>query len=193
MPRGRFVVLEGCDRVGKSTQVGATTELLGYERGNCAVFVFPDRTTKTGVLIDAALKGITAVEPRELCVLFAQNRREKQADIQAALDAGRNVVADRYMHSGIAYGMANGLTRAECEEIEAEHGATIMPDLVLYVYLSLDKLVRRPMLEQFESPGTQFTVHHNFMCLYDNRWRFIDGDRSRRQVTALIAAALCVY
>lgn len=55
--RGKLIVLEGPDRSGKSSQLVALLESLQSTGTTCELMRFPDRTTKTGSLIDAYLKG----------------------------------------------------------------------------------------------------------------------------------------
>ncbi len=112
--RRRLIVFEGVDGSGKSTQARLLAERLGAH-----LVCFPDRTTATGQLINAVLKGAVVVgeqaadgrdgtderpriSPLDLWKTFTANRLEKKDEILEALKT-RPVVCDRYCFSGLAY------------------------------------------------------------------------------------------
>lgn len=76
--RGFFIVLEGLDRSGKSTQVKKTREY--FESLNLPVkcLEFPDRTTATGKLIDLYLKKKLSLNDQTIHLLYTTNRWEKK-------------------------------------------------------------------------------------------------------------------
>lgn len=82
-------------------------------------YVFPDRSTHVGKLIDDIAKKKKAAPPPEtMALLVAANRAERAADIRKDLDDGKVVVVEGYVHSGIAHGMADGLSRSWLEHLE---------------------------------------------------------------------------
>jgi dTMP kinase len=104
--RGAFIVLEGLDRSGKSTQVERLVAAL-QARGHQAKAVrFPDRTTAIGSTIDAYLSRRAELDDRAIHLLFAANRWERVAGLLADLQAGVCIVADRYAFSGAAFSVA---------------------------------------------------------------------------------------
>jgi len=107
--RGAFIVLEGCDRMGKTTQAKALALALEAE-GIPAVFMSsPDRSLKTGDLINQYLKKEIPEATAEWAqLLFAANRREAQATILKHLKAGTTVVMDRYILSARVYSISSG-------------------------------------------------------------------------------------
>jgi len=106
---GCLIALEGIDKSGKETQtklLKAWLESLGYKVETIA---FPDYSTPIGKEIKAFLDGSRSftVEVRQL--LYVANRWERKDDIERWINEGKIVIADRYIPSGIAYGLANGL------------------------------------------------------------------------------------
>jgi len=74
--RGAFIVIEGLDRSGKSTQSSAILARL-HEHGIPAKLIkFPDRTTPIGKMIDAYLRSQSDLDDRAIHLLFSANRWE---------------------------------------------------------------------------------------------------------------------
>eukprot|EP00692_Jakoba_bahamiensis_P001996 EC685767.1.p3 GENE.EC685767.1~~EC685767.1.p3 ORF type:complete len:141 (+),score=67.01 EC685767.1:79-501(+) len=139
--RGLFVVFEGVDRCGKSTQVSRLIDTLRARHLPVHAERFPDRTTRIGALLDAYLsssssppsssssssssgdvekeKEVVEVDSsslgdRAVHLLFSANRWEKRARLLELLDAGTHVVCDRYAFSGVAFSSAKGLPLSWC-------------------------------------------------------------------------------
>jgi dTMP kinase len=110
-PRGAFIVLEGVDRCGKTTQVARLVDRLGQDGSGVTAMRFPDRTTAVGQLINEYLTTTTtsALNDQAIHLLFSANRWEAVATIQEHLSQGRHVVCDRYVHSGVAFSAAKVL------------------------------------------------------------------------------------
>ncbi|KAI9094622.1 thymidylate kinase [Phlyctochytrium arcticum] len=132
--RGAFIVLEGIDRSGKSTQTQRIQQAL-KERGIPAVLQrFPDRTTPTGILISDYLSSQTAtLNDQTVHLLFSANRWEATKNLKSLLEQGTSIVVDRYAYSGVAYSAAKGLDLEWCK---APDKGLINPDLVIYLQTS---------------------------------------------------------
>jgi dTMP kinase len=78
--RGAFILLEGLDRSGKTTQCKLLSHRLSSDSTlapvGCVQLRFPDRTTTVGQMIDGYLKGTTEIEDHAVHLLFAANRWE---------------------------------------------------------------------------------------------------------------------
>lgn len=109
--RGAFIVFEGIDRAGKSTQCVRLIETLG--KSNQVIHMrFPERelASLTGPTIDQYLRGNKAVnDPHAIHLLFSTNRWELTDFLESFLVKGVSVICDRYAHSGAAYSMAKVL------------------------------------------------------------------------------------
>lgn len=110
--RGLFIVFEGIDRCGKTTQVSLLVDYLqslspstsspcGVKRER-----FPDRSTSIGGVIDGYLTSKHELDDRVIHLLFSANRWEKHRELIETLDAGAHVVCDRYAYSGVAFSAA---------------------------------------------------------------------------------------
>lgn len=73
--RGVFVVLEGTDRVGKSTQAKLLADALGRIYGSETYLIrFPDRSTTIGECINRYLSDKVDLNPQAIHLLFTANR-----------------------------------------------------------------------------------------------------------------------
>jgi dTMP kinase len=74
--RGAFILIEGLDKAGKSTQCDLLAKSLDSLGHPVLHLRFPDRTTPIGQMIDAYLKGGSEVEDHVIHLLFSANRWE---------------------------------------------------------------------------------------------------------------------
>jgi len=139
--RGAFVVFEGLDRAGKTTQAKLLQQRC-IESGRDVVYMrFPDRTTPIGQMIDAYLRGETETEDHVIHLLFSANRWEAINKIKSLLAAGKTIICDRYYHSGIVYSAAKHLPSLPLSWARAPEVGLPRPDVVLF--LDLDEEVAR--------------------------------------------------
>ena len=104
--RGRFIVFEGIDGAGKTTQIGLLADYL-KSRGRTVFRTAEPTDLPTGKLLREALSGRTARTACELAALFTADRVSHNAEpgngIAAHLAAGEDVICDRYYYSTLAY------------------------------------------------------------------------------------------
>ncbi|KAL7563094.1 hypothetical protein ACA910_022586 [Epithemia clementina (nom. ined.)] len=104
--RGAFVVLEGIDRSGKTTQCKMLLQRF-LQAGLAATGIkFPNRTTATGQIINDYLQSQQNLDDRAIHLLFSANRWEASHDIAKTLYDGKSVICDRYAYSGVAFSSA---------------------------------------------------------------------------------------
>lgn len=105
MRTGRFIVLEGIDGCGKSTQISRLVERLRAEGREVAVTAEPTASVSGGLLRDA-LSGLQKRTPTEMAALFVLDRifhNVSKGGICELLEAGCDVICDRYYYSSLAY------------------------------------------------------------------------------------------
>ncbi|KAG7208268.1 hypothetical protein KM043_014513 [Ampulex compressa] len=184
--RGALLVIEGCDRAGKSTQVKMLVEALNNRRIIAEARRFPDRTTPIGKVLDNFLCKTEDFPPEAAHLLFAANRWECSKDIVKALQAGTTIVVDRYAASGAAYTAANtGKCLEWCKE--ADRGLPCPDGVIL---LTVSEAFQRERSnwgqERFENRELQERVGHNFNKLKDETWETISGDQDPSTVHSQI-------
>jgi len=185
LKRGALIVLEGCDRAGKSTQTSMLLESLQKRGINSKVMKFPDDKSETGQLIRKYLKGSVDVEDHAIHLLFAANRWELAPTIESDLIKGTTIVMDRYSYSGVAYSAAKkveSMTREWCCSPEV---GLPSPDLVLYLELPPDHASQRNGYgdERYEKKEFQARVRKEFRLLKDTSvWKTIDASEGIENV-----------
>ena len=103
-----FVVIEGLDGAGKSTQVALLRRMLAQRGVESEYLHFPRFDAPVyGELIARFLRGefggADSVDPYLVALLFAGDRADAAQTIRTWLAEGRAVVLDRYVWSNVAY------------------------------------------------------------------------------------------
>jgi dTMP kinase len=139
---GLFIVLEGGEGAGKTTQLGLLQDWL-VESGRRVVCTREPGGTEVGERIRGLLldHGQGEVDPRTEALLFAASRAAHVTQkIRPALDSGAVVLCDRYVDSSLAYqGAGRGLGVEEVAQINEWATEGLQPDLT--VLLDVDPLV----------------------------------------------------
>jgi len=193
----RFVVLEGGDATGKTTQVDRLAARL-RDQGIDVVATFEPGATALGArLRRLLLDGAHPVDPVAEALMMAADRAEHVAEVvRPALARGAWVVSDRYVPSSLAYqGVGRGLGVAEIEQLNALATAGIEPDLVVVLELSPEAARRRLGAERdrLEDEGDAFAlaVHGAYLDLAASRgWVLVDANRTPEEVAEDVWSAV---
>ncbi|KAG2204960.1 thymidylate kinase-like protein [Mucor mucedo] len=179
--RGLLIVVEGCDRSGKSTQCDILVNSLQQKGIDTELVKFPDRTTQTGKMIDSYLQQKSELDDHAIHLLFSANRWEAMKTLSEKLNNGKTLVVDRYAFSGVAFSSAKGLDLEWCRNPDI---GLLTPDIVLFLDLSIDDAEKRGGFgdERYEKRELQIKVRDQFMKLKDDSWKFIDASQSKENV-----------
>jgi len=183
--RGAFIVLEGVDRCGKTTQVARLVESLRAQGLAAEAIRFPDRTNTIGTMINAYLAKATDLDDHAIHLLFSANRWEAVASLQSKLAAGTTLVCDRYAYSGVAFSAAKeGIDFEWCKQ--CDRGLT-KPDAVIYLDISVEAAAGRGQYgeERYETQEMQGKVRENFKRLMkgDSIWHVVDAAGTMEEVS----------
>uniref|UniRef100_A0A7E4W4N0 dTMP kinase n=1 Tax=Panagrellus redivivus TaxID=6233 RepID=A0A7E4W4N0_PANRE len=185
MPRGVFIVFEGLDRSGKTTQTEKLTDYLNSIGKKTILQRFPDRAEPvTGPAINNYLLNAKSIgEQKEgMHLLFAANRWFLAEGIEAALAAGTNVVADRYSFSGVSYSLSKGVPQAFAASPEI---GLLRPDIVLFFDVDAATVAQRGGFgdEVMEKAEFQALVKQNMSQFADKDfWTPIDANKTIDEV-----------
>jgi dTMP kinase len=192
---GRFVVLEGGDATGKTTQAGLLATRLG-EQGRTVVHTFEPGGTPLGTsLRRLLLDGEGTVEPEAEALLMAADRAQHVLEIvRPALARGDWVVSDRFVPSSLAYqGVGRGLGVPAIEIVNGIATGGLEPDLVIVLDLPPDVATERfgaarDRLEE-EDDAFRLAVHEAYRDLAGSRgWVVLDAAGSVDDVAARVWA-----
>jgi dTMP kinase len=155
MARGKFIVFEGLDGAGTTTQIELLANFLRL-RGIDVATTREPTDGAVGRLVRQVLRKEVDLDPAALALLFAADRidhLEGGDGVKAALDAGRWLLSDRYVLSSIAYQAAEGIDPAWVIELNRR---AITPDLTLLVEADPEVCMERiagrgAQLERFET------------------------------------------
>lgn len=141
-----FIVLEGTDGCGKSTQSALLREYLEKKGKRVVFYHFPVLETGGvfGELLAEYLRGefgsMESLPPKLIGVLYAANRRDLQVQMRSELTSGAVIVADRYFASNLAYAGAklhDVALRTELIRwllrVDLEEFGNLEPDLTLFL------------------------------------------------------------
>ena len=104
MRRGRFIVFEGIDGAGKTTQTKLLLNYLKKIKRKAAFIHFPQYQTKSGGLIENYLQGqYGKIGSYQASVFYAADRFDGGLRIRKWLKDGYIVIADRYFASNIGH------------------------------------------------------------------------------------------
>lgn len=191
---GRFIVFEGIDASGKSTQARHLAERCG------GLFTFEPGDTPLGVelrrwLLDAS----TPMVPQTEALLMLADRSHHVATVIApTLASGRHVIADRFAASTLAYqGYGRGVDLATLRTATDLAIGDCSPDLTLLIDIDVETANERRARnheDRFESADAAFhdRLRQGYleMAATEERWCVIDGRGTFEDVTAAIDAAV---
>jgi dTMP kinase len=141
--RGKFIVIEGIDGSGKRTQIEMLALALAERKIAATRIGFPNYNGFFGKLVGKFLNGefgaLDAVDPHFSAMLYAGDRLQAAPEIRRDLDAGKILLADRYVGSNLAHQSSRVPPERRDEflawlkQLEYEVYALPQEDLVIYL------------------------------------------------------------
>ena len=184
---GKFIVFEGLDGSGQSTQASLLKDFL-LEKGYEVVLTKePSLESESGRKIRKVLSKEIKISSKELQKLFAEDRKAHlENTIIPALKQGKAVISDRYFFSTFAYGASDGLDLEWLIEINDQF---LFPDLTFLLKVGpkvcIDRIIKRGEgIDLFEKEEKLASVWETYKIL-PNRFEnvyIVDGERSIEEV-----------
>lgn len=167
MTKGKFLVIDGMDGSGKTEQTRMLVERMKKEGLLVETVSFPRYETDSGRVVKAYLDGAFGtpdeVGAKRASVLYAVDRYASSAGMRRALEAGKNLVANRYVASNM--GHQGSKERRQQERVafyrwndELEYGlfGIPRPDLNVILHVPVDV-----SLSLIEKRGNVKDIHEN--------------------------------
>lgn len=193
---GKFIVIEGVDGSGKSTQV----KLIGkqLEEKGLKVHITKEPTdTPTGKLLREALSGKLKLPPVALQYLFNADRAVHQLEIQEYLKKGYAVIADRYFWSSVAYGISDLAVVRQADwcltvfSILSFYNQFLKPDFSFYLKIDAKIAAKRleksqKKLEIYDHLNKLLKIEKGYNYLlqkFPKEFIIIDGEKTEKEIT----------
>lgn len=201
-PTGRFVVVEGVEGAGKTTQVARLAEWLAARGVPHTVAREPGGTRVGEAVREVVLQRLDLDVPArtELLLILAARAAFVRQVVEPALARGDVVVADRYEHSTLAYqGYGRGLDLAEVERLNRFATGGIRPDVTLILDVPVELGTARQRsggkeADRMEREGRAFLerVREGYLALAgrDPSARLVDATGPADEVHRAVVAAV---
>ena len=198
---GKFIVIDGMDGAGKTTQVMKIIEyLFKKDKRNHIVLTREPYASEFGLEIRKLLAEST--DPMQngprMAELYVNDRKiHVEKIITPSLARGMHVLCDRYKYSTLAYQQTQGIPLQELMDL---HKGMPVPDLAfifeLPAQIAVERLTKdsRKRIEVFERVEFQEKLRHNYLALKEQLPNenivIIDASKSVDEVFSQIKAEI---
>jgi dTMP kinase len=193
---GFFLVLEGGDGAGKSTQVEALAEWI-RAKGHEVVVTREPGATPVGkrlrsILLDVSSAGLSN---RAEALLYAADRAEHiDSVVRPALERGAIVISDRYIDSSVAYqGAGRDLSPTEIARISRWATSGLVPHLTVLLDVdpetARERFTEAPDRLESEPPEFHARVRSGFLTLAaadPTRYLVVDAGQEPESITTVV-------
>jgi dTMP kinase len=178
-----IIVIEGGDQAGKLTQSTLLEKALKKRKIKTKLFHFPDYKTPLGKEIRKYLDGKRKFPPQVIHCLLAANRWEKLNQILAAQEKNSVLIMNRYYHSNLVYGLANGMKQKWLENLDEG-----LPKADLVILLDV---TQKESFHRQKTNRDKFEKNEEFLRkiskIYQRtakkkHWKIIDASKSKQEV-----------
>lgn len=194
--RGIYVVFEGLDGCGKTTQSKSLVERI-TRLDRKALWTREPGSPLIELNVRDMVLSHKDISPKALELLFQADRAEHTSKIQELLRNGVDVVSDRSYISGLAYALASGQSERQLQSL-LDYSLHVKPNLIFLLEVTPEiveerKRSRGEFQTREETKGLDFTrkVSQNFVSLIQEsakttRCVRIDGTMSPLEIEAIV-------
>jgi dTMP kinase len=195
--RGKFIVFEGLDGSGQTTQTKLLADFFKKEGFEVLATKEPTLDSAAGRLIRKALDKKIKILPKKLQELYAQDRKEHlNKVIVPNLKKGKIVISDRYCFSSFAYGSL----AVPLNYLLKINNKFLLPDITFFINTksktSFLRIVKRGRKQTFfEEEEKLKKVYQNFKKVF-KRFKnviVIDGEKNIKEVHRQVIKVIKIY
>jgi dTMP kinase len=196
MMAGKLIALEGIDGSGKSTQARLLAQSVGAD------LTFEPGATELGRVVRQSLlhsssKDLAVSIEAEALLMIADRAQDIAENIAPALSSGKNVVADRFSGSTIAYqGYGRGIDIGKLQDAIRLAVGDLEPTLNILLDIPVDQAMERmagagKQADRMEKSGIDFLdrVRRGYLSMASanpGSWYVLDCDRPVDEIAELI-------
>jgi len=173
--QGKFIVFDGPDGSGKSTQISRFVEWCRSQELTVKEVREPGGTSIGEQIREVLLatKNVEMTLPCEMLLYMASRAQLMEQEVIPALEKGEIVVADRFISATLVYqGYAGGLPVHWIEQVGEVALQEKWPDLTIIFDVDCETASKRlnPLLDRMELKGQSFhkKVRKGFIALAEN-------------------------
>jgi dTMP kinase len=179
---GIFIVIEGLDGSGKTTQATLLAQELAKTR-KVWLTAEPSQGKVGSFIRKCCLYEDKRLPTEAEALLFAADRIEHMySEVKPALDEGKLVICDRYIYSSLAYQGSAGLS---LEWIKTINARALQPDFSIFIDVSPERVIERLQRKKsvMETLETQTKVREVYLkYVAKGELIRIDGDQPKETV-----------
>ena len=198
--RGKFIVFEGIDGAGKTTQINLLANYLREQGRSVYCTAEPTETVSGGLLRDA-LSGVTRRTVCEMAAMFVFDRINHNVNpvngIQKMLNDGFDVICDRYYYSSLAY-QGSETDPAWVSNMNLNCPQIMRPDVCIFLDLTPEQSMarinrNRATQEIYENEERLTLVRNQFYRVFEelkdrDNIQIVDAYRSVEEIHQSIVA-----
>ena len=190
MTRGKFIVFEGIDGSGKTTQAIKLRDHINLYLANCSLICEGEEEPFSGDLIGGVIRAVLSKQikmPEDaLAHLYVANRLTHISNMLPKLEQGNHIICDRYYFSNFAYNQTSNTNLDDLIQANKLCMSQLRPDIVFYLRIPpelaaerriqtrLTKDVNDSLEKQIEVSKRYDEVMELFLTSYDQRIEIID-------------------
>lgn len=202
LKRGRFITVEGCEGVGKSTNIdyiakefdrAGVSYILTREPGGT-----PLAEDIRNLLLNPREEKVT--ENTELLLMFASRAQHIEKVIEPALSEGVSVICDRFTDASFAYqGGGRGIERHKIADLEQWVQGDLRPDYTILldapIAIGMARVNKRGALDRMEQEQQLFfeKVREAYLSMareFSDRYRVVDASKPLSEVQSDLLAVI---
>lgn len=197
---GLFIVFEGPEGAGKSTQLARLADTMRARGRRCVLTREPGGTPAGDAIRAVLLDPAQSIAPVTEFLLYSASRAQLVSEvISPALAAGADVISDRFTGASVAYqGYGRGLDLAFVTALNERVTGGLAPDLTILLDIDpetgLGRVAARSGLDRLEAESVAFhaRVREGFVTQSrsDPTWLLVDGAAEQDEVSGVIWRAV---